>query len=115
VGIRTRALRRTGLAAALLAATTTAANAGGAPVAAAAQIEAGRALYVRHCQQCHGDDMITPGDVAYDLRRFPHDEEARFVDSVTNGKNGRMPAWGDMLTQAQIDLLWAYVKSGGKP
>jgi mono/diheme cytochrome c family protein len=59
--------------------------------------------------------MVTPGDVVFDLRRFPHDEKARFFDSVTNGKNGRMPAWGDMLTQAQIGLLWAYVKNGGKP
>jgi mono/diheme cytochrome c family protein len=116
VGLRARTLKQIGRAAALVAATTPAANAGPAPAGmSAAQIEAGHALYARHCQQCHGDNMVTPGSVVFDLRRFPHDEEARFVDSVTNGKNGRMPAWGDMLTQAQIELLWAYVKSGGKP
>jgi mono/diheme cytochrome c family protein len=117
VGVRARAaLRQARLATALFAAATIAANAGPAsPGATAAQIEAGHALYVRHCQQCHGDNMVTPGTIVFDLRRFPYDEEARFVDSVTNGKNGRMPAWGDMLTQAQIKLLWAYVKSGGKP
>jgi mono/diheme cytochrome c family protein len=117
VGIRARAaLRQARLAAALLTAATTAANAGTAsPGATAAQIEGGHALYVRHCQQCHGENMVTPGAVVFDLRRFPHDEKTRFVDSVTNGKNGRMPAWGDMLSQAQIALLWAYVTSGGKP
>jgi mono/diheme cytochrome c family protein len=79
-----------------------------------AQVVQGRALYVRHCQQCHGPDMVTPGTVAYDLREFPHDQKDRFVESVTHGRNNRMPAWGDMLTSAQIDLLWAYVTSGGK-
>jgi mono/diheme cytochrome c family protein len=115
VGVRARALRPARLATALFAAATAAANAGGAaPAATAAQIAAGHVLYVRHCQQCHGENMVTPGTVVFDLRQFPHDEKARFVDSVTNGKNGRMPAWGDMLSPAQIDLLWAYVKSGGK-
>jgi mono/diheme cytochrome c family protein len=109
-------LRQARLAAVLVAAATTAAKAGpAAPGPTAARIAAGHALYVRHCQQCHGENMVTPGDVVFDLRRFPHDEPERFVDSVTNGKNGRMPAWGDMLTQAQIGLLWAYVESGGKP
>lgn len=83
------------------------------PAPTAARIAAGRALYERHCRPCHGENMRTPGTVVYDLRQFPHDEKARFVDSVTNGKGGRMPAWGDILTPAQIDLLWDYVKSGG--
>jgi cytochrome c6 len=81
---------------------------------ATAQIRQGHALYVRHCAQCHGVNMVTPGTVVYDLRTFPHDAKARFVDSVTHGKNNRMPAWGDVLSPLQIDELWAYVRSGGK-
>jgi cytochrome c55X len=84
------------------------------PPSGAARIEQGHALYVRHCAQCHGINMVTPGTVAYDLRTFPHDAKARFVDSVTHGKNNRMPAWGDVLSPEQIDLLWAYVTSGGR-
>ena len=80
----------------------------------AAQIQQGRGLYEHLCSQCHGIDMVSPGTVAYDLREFPHDAKARFVDSVTHGKNNRMPPWGDMLTLKQIDELWAYVRSGGK-
>jgi mono/diheme cytochrome c family protein len=57
---------------------------------------------------------VTPGTVAYDLRTFPHDAKARFVNSVLHGKNNRMPAWGDMLSPKEIDLLWAYVRTGGK-
>ena len=74
----------------------------------------GKALYATHCIHCHGVNMVTPGTVAFDLRQFPHDDKARFVNSVTHGKNGRMPPWGDVLTSQEIDELWAYVLTGGK-
>jgi mono/diheme cytochrome c family protein len=73
----------------------------------------GRALYAHHCSHCHGFNMVNPGTVAYDLRQFPHDQKPRFVHSVTNGKNGRMPQWGDVLSREDIDKLWAYVETGG--
>jgi mono/diheme cytochrome c family protein len=41
----------------------------------------GKALYTQHCSRCHGTNMITPGNVAYDLRQFPRDAKARFVRS----------------------------------
>jgi mono/diheme cytochrome c family protein len=69
---------------------------------------------MQHCSRCHGTNMITPGNVAYDLRQFPHDAKARFVQSVMQGKNGRMPPWGDLLSPGDVDELWAYVKAGGK-
>jgi mono/diheme cytochrome c family protein len=74
----------------------------------------GKALYAQHCSHCHGFNMVNPGTIAYDLRQFPHDDKARFVHSVTTGKNGRMPAWGDLLSGEDIDELWAYVKTGGQ-
>jgi len=73
----------------------------------------GKALYARHCSHCHGFNMVNPGTIAFDLRQFPHDNKARFVHSVTTGKNGRMPAWGDLLSAGDIDQLWAYIKTGG--
>jgi mono/diheme cytochrome c family protein len=78
------------------------------------KIEKGRALYAGTCAHCHGFRMISVGSVAFDLRQFPHDQKPRFVQSVTNGKNGRMPAWGDLLSREEIDDLWAYVKTGGE-
>ena len=74
----------------------------------------GKALYAHNCSHCHGFNMVNPGTVAYDLRQFPHDDKARFAHSVTEGKNGRMPPWGDLLSREDIDDLWAYVKTGGK-
>lgn len=74
----------------------------------------GAALYMRHCSHCHGFNMVNPGTIAYDLRQFPHDNKARFLKSVTQGKNGRMPQWGDLLSRDEIEDIWAYVKTGGK-
>jgi mono/diheme cytochrome c family protein len=73
----------------------------------------GKQLYAHHCSHCHGFNMVNPGTVAYDLRQFPHHDKARFVHSVTQGKNGRMPQWGDLLKPEEIDEIWAYVKTGG--
>ncbi len=80
----------------------------------AGQVAKGKALYAHNCSHCHGFNMVNPGIVAYDLRQFPHDDKARFAHSVAEGKNGRMPPWGDLLSREDIDDLWAYVKMGGK-
>jgi mono/diheme cytochrome c family protein len=76
-------------------------------------VAAATQLYGHHCSHCHGFNMVNPGTVAYDLRQFPHNDKARFVHSVTQGKNGRMPQWGDLLKPEEIDEIWAYVKTGG--
>jgi alcohol dehydrogenase (cytochrome c) len=57
--------------------------------------------------------MLTSGTVAFDLRKFPRNDKARFLNSVTNGKGG-MPPWKGMLSEEQIDQLWEYVLTGGK-
>jgi mono/diheme cytochrome c family protein len=76
----------------------------------------GKELYHRMpCVRCHGGDCVQNSSAAFDLRTFPHDDKARFVNSVTKGKNNRMPPWGDVLTTEEIDQLWAYVQSVGKP
>jgi mono/diheme cytochrome c family protein len=77
-------------------------------------VEKGKELYYRHCVHCHGINMINPGTISFDLRQFPQDDKARFVRSVTLGKNDRMPPWGDILLAQEVEQLWAYVRSGGK-
>ena len=79
-----------------------------------ASVAQGHRLYKDLCQKCHGVDMVSPGGGFFDLRTFPADGKARFVDSVTNGKRA-MPAWGGVLKAAEVDLLWAYVSSGSVP
>ena len=77
---------------------------------APAQIQRGAALYERNCSPCHGARMRNP-QWAVDLRTFPRDGHARFVDAVANGKRN-MPAWDDVLDPDQIEALWAYVIAG---
>ena len=80
----------------------------------AAQIDAGREQYNRTCAQCHGRNMVNAGTTVYDLRRFPVEQEERFMQSVLNGK-GNMPSFKDALDLETIKHLWAYVGSrGGK-
>jgi cytochrome c55X len=82
---------------------------------ASAQVQKGKQLYADHCSHCHGFNMVTGGNVTFDLRTFPHNERRRFFESVTNGKDHLMPPWGDVLTQDEIGSIWAYVLTGGKP
>ena len=101
----------------MMASATAAEEAGGAKSGAtadASQVERGRQLYSDRCSHCHGLNMVTGGNVTYDLREFPRNQQERFFESVTNGKNNRMPPWGDVLTQEEIGDVWAYVLSRSK-
>jgi mono/diheme cytochrome c family protein len=74
------------------------------------RIRTGAAIYSRNCSPCHGSRMQNP-ESAFDLRKFPPDQHERFVSSVTRGKN-QMPPWGDLLSSADVEALWAYVMAG---
>lgn len=82
----------------------------GAKLFAPEQIKRGAALYATNCSTCHGVRMTGP-EWAIDLNTFPRDNRARFVDSVTHGKN-TMPPWGDVLSPEEIAALWTYVVAG---
>ena len=84
------------------------------PGSEAEQAQSGKALYAQHCSHCHGFSMVNAGNVVPDLREFPTDNKQRFVDTVMHGKNNRMPPWGDVLSSAEIDELWAYVRTRAK-
>jgi mono/diheme cytochrome c family protein len=73
------------------------------------QISKGAALYETHCQNCHGPRLANP-EWAKDLRKFPREDHARFVDTVTYGVRN-MPSWDDVLKPDDIEALWAYVAS----
>ena len=81
-----------------------------APQFSSEQIKKGADLFARNCATCHGTRMRNP-QWAIDLRTFPHDARARFVDSVTYGKRN-MPPWDDVLDPREIEALWAYVVAG---
>jgi mono/diheme cytochrome c family protein len=77
------------------------------------QIKQGAGLFARHCATCHGTRMRNP-QWGIDLRTFPRDAHARFVDTVANGKR-QMPPWDDVLNAEEIEALWAYVAAGEPP
>jgi mono/diheme cytochrome c family protein len=78
----------------------------------AARVQQGASLYEQNCAPCHGTRMRDPNS-AFDLRTFPADQKGRFVTSVVKGKNA-MPPWGDLLKDADVEALWAYVRAGEK-
>ena len=74
------------------------------------QISAGAEIYAVNCSPCHGARLQGLGS-AFDLRKFPHDQRERFINSITRGKN-QMPPWGDFFKPDQLEALWAYVVAG---
>ena len=79
-----------------------------------AQIDQGKVTFAQKCSHCHGPNMVNAGTIAPDLRRIPDDKE-RFFTVVKLGKNGKMPPWGDLLSDDQIASLWAYTSSRRSP
>ena len=74
-----------------------------------AAIEAGEAVYNNNCQTCHGERLVSTGQI-FDLRRLSAGDRARFENAVRNGKN-QMPPWKDVLSDEEIAQLWAYVRA----
>jgi mono/diheme cytochrome c family protein len=89
-------------------------GAAGDPAQIASQLDQGKTTYAQKCSHCHGPNMVNSGTITPDLRAFPEDR-TRFVTTVKQGKNGRMPPWGDVLSDDEIADIWAYVSSRRKP
>jgi mono/diheme cytochrome c family protein len=73
----------------------------------------GREVYDDFCVTCHGRDMVNPGGVTFDLRKFPRDDFERFRKAVLDGKPPAMPPSRDKISDDDLRLLWAYVRGGG--
>lgn len=78
------------------------------------QIDHGKSTYAEKCSHCHGPNLMNSGTITPDLRAIP-DDKTRFVTTVKNGKNNKMPPWGDILSDDQIGDLWAFISSRRKP
>jgi cytochrome c55X len=77
-------------------------------------VQQGKTIYSHRCSHCHGFNMMSAGTVTFDLREFPRNGKDRFLESVVNGKDNRMPPWGDVLSLDEIEAVWAYVMTRGK-
>ncbi|OAF12958.1 cytochrome C oxidase Cbb3 [Bradyrhizobium centrolobii] len=98
----------TALTVALVATVRAADDSSGNPVQA--QIDHGKSTYAEKCSHCHGPNLMNSGTITPDLRAFP-DDRTRFVTTVKNGKNNKMPPWGDILNDDDITDLWAFISS----
>jgi cytochrome c55X len=96
------------LTVALVASVRAADESNGNPVQA--QIDHGKSTYAEKCSHCHGPNLMNSGTITPDLRAFP-DDRTRFVITVKNGKNNKMPPWGDVLSDDEITDLWAFISS----
>jgi mono/diheme cytochrome c family protein len=75
----------------------------------AQKVAAGLAVYNSHCVRCHGEQLQNNG-WTYDLRRLRPEDNARFVNSVLDGK-GQMPPWRGALSEEEIAAIWAYIRA----
>ena len=107
-GIRLAAALLIGVAAAVLSQAGHAATSAEAAASDDALYAKGKSSYRKRCARCHGVNMVNPGAGVFDLRNFPAEDRARFIESVTYGKNA-MPSWEDVLEPADIEALWVYV------
>jgi mono/diheme cytochrome c family protein len=82
-----------------------------AMAAANPRAEAGAAVYAQRCSSCHGEGLNnTSGGWSFDLRKLRPDEHARFVESVTTGKDN-MPSWYGILSDEEMESIWAYIRA----
>ncbi|MGA8768131.1 MAG: c-type cytochrome, partial [Candidatus Acidiferrales bacterium] len=72
--------------------------------------EHGRALFAARCAVCH---VNQPRSEAPDLRRITPETHDAFNQIVLGGilKSAGMPPWDDVLTQADVDAIHAYLIS----
>ena len=74
-------------------------------------------LFKSKCAICHGEDgsgntkmgtQMKAADLRADVVQKLTDQE--LIGIVTNGKNGKMPAWGEMLKPEQIKDLVGHIR-----
>jgi len=81
---------------------------------------AGGKIFADNCASCHGDagrgnqELGAPN--LTDKIWLYGSDEATLIETITNGRNGVMPAWSDRLDPSTIKALAVYVHSlgGGK-
>ena len=80
-------------------------------------VQPGAELFAQRCAGCHGADgrgvssVGTPNFTSRDLQTKLTDPE--IASTIHDGKSGRMPAFGNQLSQEQISELTARIRSFG--
>jgi quinohemoprotein ethanol dehydrogenase len=72
------------------------------------QASSGAQLFSSNCQSCHGVEG-TGGHVGPDLQKSSVAEDLAKVEKQVRNGGGAMPAFGDVLSDEEIDVLSRYV------
>jgi mono/diheme cytochrome c family protein len=68
----------------------------------------GRQVFIKHCVECHGFDAR--GDEGSDLHNL-RAGDALMRQVITGGVKGEMPAYGKVLSEADVRALIAYLRA----
>ena len=79
------------------------------PAFAQGDAQAGAEVYEKNCSECHGERLESSGAIP-DLRELRASDRALFDKAVREGTS-QMPAWAGILSDAEIDQIWAYIRS----
>ncbi|MFZ2507770.1 MAG: cytochrome-c oxidase, cbb3-type subunit III [Steroidobacteraceae bacterium] len=86
--------------------------------AGAAGVAEGAARFQQLCMACHGADgsgnPLLGAPALNDPIWIYGGDRATVIESITNGRNGVMPAFGSRLDDTQIRLLAAWLKTGAR-
>jgi len=92
--------------------------------------ERGKRLFRKYCAVCHGETGMGDGFNAYNLNPRPRDftdykymtalSDEKIAETISQGGRGTnksilMPAWGNTVSQNDIQDLVAYVRTFAKP
>ncbi len=75
----------------------------------------GAELFQANCAVCHGADgtgnkMLGAPNLTDDVWLYGRGEST-IIETIVNGRNNKMPAWGDFLGEDKVHILAAYVWS----
>ncbi len=86
--------------------------------AGSAAVAAGAARFQQLCVACHGADgggnPLLGAPALNDTVWTYGGERAAVIESIANGRNGVMPAFGSRLDETQIRLLAAWLQAGAR-
>jgi mono/diheme cytochrome c family protein len=92
-------------------------------VAGGDEVAAGKAIYIARCALCHGNEGKGDGPAAAGLNPKPRNHtdgtymktlsDEALLQVIHTGK-GAMPAWGSILSEAEISAVAKYVRTLAK-
>jgi cytochrome c oxidase cbb3-type subunit 3 len=86
-----------------------------APATAPTEAAEGAKIFAQNCQVCHGEGG--KGDICPDLtdRKWKYgNSDEQLFQTISKGRPGGMPNWGNKLSDKQIRDLIAYIRSIGE-